>query len=343
MKTQKIDLPSPATGFSSATVSGTSVKLNTSPPYVDDVQAGYLFGHLVKKTGRDGLAVSHDWGYNTFPTAEVINASNNQVETPSQVVYSPTFPIGSATYPQLTYSFYQTTSGSISLSLPTPPAGATVSMTFALASTAGTQGSGVTLCNSSTSGCGTNSSSKTFSSMPPGQYLLTCNFTITGITTPFNYQPSLTYQGASVSSTKEYFFEGFEENTGAVFASTGSPSHTGKKYWQGNYPVPYSIPSGSTRNFQIQYWSWANGQWNFHPPATYTGPFTVPGPVDDVRIFPSDAQMTTYTYDPGVGMTSKMNTNGIVTSYYYDKLGRLSYVTDQNSKVIKQYQYTFTH
>lgn len=63
--------------------------------------------------------------------------------------------------------------------------------------------------------------------------------------------------------------------------------------------------------------------------------------VDDYRLCPSDALMTTYTYSPLIGMTSTTDPNNRTTYYDYDGMGRLSVVKDQNGKILKKYCYNY--
>ena len=51
------------------------------------------------------------------------------------------------------------------------------------------------------------------------------------------------------------------------------------------------------------------------------------------------AQVTTYTYSPGYGMTSSTDPAGITTYYDYDPFGRLQDVRDQYKNIIKRYTY----
>jgi hypothetical protein len=65
------------------------------------------------------------------------------------------------------------------------------------------------------------------------------------------------------------------------------------------------------------------------------------GDVDELRLYPQGAQMTTYTYTPLVGMSSQCDVNNRATYYNYDPLGRLRYVQDQDHNIIKTNQYHY--
>jgi hypothetical protein len=51
--------------------------------------------------------------------------------------------------------------------------------------------------------------------------------------------------------------------------------------------------------------------------------------------------MSTYTYIPLVGMSSKCDNKNDITYYIYDNVGRLKQVQDQNRKILKDYQYNY--
>lgn len=67
------------------------------------------------------------------------------------------------------------------------------------------------------------------------------------------------------------------------------------------------------------------------------------GAIDELRLYPEKAQMTTYTYTPFVGMTSQSDASGRITFYEYDSFGRLFVVTDQNGKVLKKMEYKYAN
>ncbi len=62
---------------------------------------------------------------------------------------------------------------------------------------------------------------------------------------------------------------------------------------------------------------------------------------DDLRIYPVDAQMSTYTYDPLVGMTSSSDAKDMATYYEYDAFGRLGMIKDKDRNILKSFCYNY--
>ncbi len=56
---------------------------------------------------------------------------------------------------------------------------------------------------------------------------------------------------------------------------------------------------------------------------------------------PEDVFISTYTYDPKIGVTSICESNGIITFYQYDMLGRLILVRDQDDNIVSKYDYHY--
>jgi YD repeat-containing protein len=53
------------------------------------------------------------------------------------------------------------------------------------------------------------------------------------------------------------------------------------------------------------------------------------------------AIVTTYTYNPGIGVATETDANGKTTTYKYDAFGRLQLIMDHNSNILKKYDYQY--
>lgn len=62
---------------------------------------------------------------------------------------------------------------------------------------------------------------------------------------------------------------------------------------------------------------------------------------DDLKFWEENARMTTYTYDPLIGMTSATGPDNKKTTYEYDDFGRLEFIKDHNDDVVKKYTYHY--
>lgn len=134
----------------------------------------------------------------------------------------------------------------------------------------------------------------------------------------------------------EFFYEGFEEGS----ASGTATPHTGKKYLVGDYTATFIKPNA--RNYIVEYWYWNGTQWVYASDTYTNGMMLTSGTaIDDVRIYPSDARMKSYTYEPTVGITSVIDENGTVLNYNYDSFGRLANVKNEKGGIEKQYSYNY--
>jgi len=121
---------------------------------------------------------------------------------------------------------------------------------------------------------------------------------------------------SGLSSTKKYIIS-YWCNTGNPYTVTGSTSVTRGKVI-GNYTYYEHVVTGTSS-------------------VTVSGS----GAIDEVRLYPADAQMSTYTYFPLVGIGTKCDVNNRVTYYSYDNIGRLLWIKDQDKNVIKTFQYHY--
>lgn len=114
-------------------------------------------------------------------------------------------------------------------------------------------------------------------------------------------------------------------------------------YWSQNgaYTIPGTISGYPKQGKTVSYHTPA---WTLYVHKV-TGESTITvnatGHIDELRLYPATAQMTTYTYDPLVGMTTSMDAGNRATYYEYDGLARLSRVRDQDYNILKTIQYAY--
>ena len=279
-----------------------------------------------------GKPMSVSYGYNScYPIAKVENAT-------SYLTYSPLVTNGwlyvpGSNYNQYSASFTTYFPGTITISMP-PGSYLSGSVTcFFNFTLTGAAGGGGSLCENSASGYTCSySNTASFSNMPAGTYYLYVKALTNTASSSNNIGFEYTYNTYQATPTTEFYFEGFEQNPSA----TAGAAHTGNMYYNGNYTVTWLPPN--SRSYLIQYWSLSGGQWVFHE-TSYSQNMVLTGPVDDIRVFPVDALMTSYTYNPIVGMTSQTDPSGRSVIYQYDGLNRLQTVLDQDNNVLKTYTY----
>jgi YD repeat-containing protein len=143
------------------------------------------------------------------------------------------------------------------------------------------------------------------------------------------------------ASVKDIFYTSFEDVEGN---STDGDSKTGRKSKIDGYQkILSNISNGQ---YLLSYWQKSGSAWTLQTSTvtvssgTYT--ISLSGQIDEVRFYPSTAQMITYTYDPLIGMTSQSDANNRITSYEYDALGRFFLVRDNDNNILKMYCYNYS-
>jgi len=83
---------------------------------------------------------------------------------------------------------------------------------------------------------------------------------------------------------------------------------------------------------------WKLYRWTLNNPSVVT----VQGnDLDEVRLAPANALMTTFTYKPYVGLTSKLDSNNSTMYYEYDSFNRLSVIRDEKGNIVKTVEYHY--
>ncbi|QHS56566.1 hypothetical protein GWR56_13815 [Mucilaginibacter sp. 14171R-50] len=136
----------------------------------------------------------------------------------------------------------------------------------------------------------------------------------------------------------EFYYEGFEDDASAAVG----PGHTGSHFHDGNLTVSWTRPNA--RAYLISYWYRSGTVWKFSLPQSYAASsFVLAGgdAYDDIRIYPADAQLTTYTYIPGIGVSSMTDAKNLTTFYEYDLYNRLKNVKDSQGNIRQNLEYHY--
>jgi len=115
-------------------------------------------------------------------------------------------------------------------------------------------------------------------------------------------------------------------------------------YWN-NAAAPYTVSGTLAPGAKNPYKITVNGlTWYYweHRVSNITKVLvTGTGSIDELRLYPVDAQMITYTYNPLIGLSTKSDVNGRISFYEYDKFNRLMLIRDMNGYIIKTLDYKY--
>ncbi|MDF2189978.1 hypothetical protein [Paraflavitalea sp. CAU 1676] len=161
------------------------------------------------------------------------------------------------------------------------------------------------------------------------------------------------------ATVQQFAYAGFEDGTGLGgwqlnsgsasegTAFTGMYDFTGSISWTVAVAGTYTVQlwakgsvtvNGATGKNLRSARGWTLYEWSLTNPSSVAVSGTH---IDDVRLYPQNAMMKTFTYKPFVGVTSQTNELGIASYFEYDNMLRLLMVRDIDSNIIKRYKYEF--
>jgi hypothetical protein len=159
----------------------------------------------------------------------------------------------------------------------------------------------------------------------------------------YGYNKSIATAQVQNGAINEIFYTSFEAGEEGGNSSVDD-SRTGRYSKVGGYSKALSgLTAGTT--YTLTYWLKTVSEWSLQTQSivlnTSTTTYTInlSGQVDEVRFHPTRARMTTFTYDPGIGLTSSTDVNNRSSYYTYDSLGRLVLVKDDTQNTLKAYTY----
>jgi hypothetical protein len=179
-----------------------------------------------------------------------------------------------------------------------------------------------------------------------------------------NLHPVAEVTGASQNEIAYTSFEadgngGWSGITAIAFSVNGSI--TGERaYTQNNFSLSKSgLNAGGT--YIVSYWSkngsysvngatinsirttngWSYFQHTVVNPAGGVITVTGSGTIDELRLYPLNSFMKTYTYEPLTGLSSQCDVNNRIVYYLYDDAGRLLLIKDDAGYILKKNCYNY--
>lgn len=143
--------------------------------------------------------------------------------------------------------------------------------------------------------------------------------------------------------------------SGSVYTSLGMTGSNSYSTGGGNI-TKTSLPNTT---YIVSYWGYSGsvnvnsagptrtgktiGSWTYYEHEVTGTSITVSGSnyIDELRLYPKGAQMTTYTFSPLVGMTSQCDATNRIIYYEYDSFNRLKIMRDEDGKILKRVDYKY--
>lgn len=174
---------------------------------------------------------------------------------------------------------------------------------------------------------------KIYADLPAGTYTLTAKkkYQYDAFKLVYTY-----FTDTGTNTAAEFNYEGFEDSP---YTGTIKP-YAGNGCKVGDYTTAFTIPN--SRSYRVDYRYLSGGKWIYNA-KPYTNAMTLSDgdAIDEVRIYPVDAVISTITYDPMFGPTSESDLNGNTLFREYDYLGRPSFVRDQDGNILQRFCYNY--
>lgn len=161
-------------------------------------------------------------------------------------------------------------------------------------------------------------------------------------------------------------YTSFEDNDKGGWTLDGGSisdllAHTGLKCFYLNNETKISKTIVSSGVYIVSYWSNSNelkvngtsseilqtiGDWTYQQhkvtfPSYGTIEIVGVGNIDELRLYPSDSQLTSYTYQPLVGITTSTDPKSLSTYFEYDSFNRLKYIRNYKRDINKVINYNY--
>ena len=182
----------------------------------------------------------------------------------------------------------------------------------------------------------------------------------------YDYNNSLVIAEVSNAAANEIAYTSFEADGNGNWTNTDATRNTsfkltGKQCYTltTGKTISRTVPSG--KQYIVSYWSrngavtvngvaatsgltkngWTYYQHLLSNTTTTVNVTAANATIDELRLFPSNAKMSSYTYWPLIGITTVCSPNNMIQYSEYDALGRLDRVLDIDGNIIKTAEYRY--
>lgn len=302
---------------------------------------------------NNGIHTSYEWGYGaSFPTAQIINAANTYKRTTESIIttntetmhFDPSRPSSNIR----SYTFTTNMTGDVTIMLSGALGydwvveGKLDTESFVLVQLR----SGKPLEEPWSRYASVYPYTVTLKNIAPGTHQLHIIYTNNRVGDYASGEPgSMTYTYnnretyVEEEGKDEFLYENFEDSSLSGIYPFGYHS---RACYVGKYII--NLKSESDKEFLLDYRVYKDGTWNYVR-TNFVGSFHAidegVNPIDDIRVYPADADIQTYSWIPYVGMWSRTHSSGITESFSYDRFGRLEAIKDNNGNIIRCYNYNY--
>jgi len=143
------------------------------------------------------------------------------------------------------------------------------------------------------------------------------------------------YREVTTADDIDAWSHGFEGD------GNSTPGYNSRKSWAGQKTITHPITAGIP--YTIDWMELRGGQWQYRS-EPFSGSRTIGSgatAIDNVRVYPSDAAATNWSWTPTGELRSVTDGRGITESYEYDGMGRLLTVRDGDRKKVASYEYHY--
>ncbi|HVW97165.1 MAG TPA: hypothetical protein VHA56_14435 [Mucilaginibacter sp.] len=155
----------------------------------------------------------------------------------------------------------------------------------------------------------------------------------------WSYNNLLPVAEAKNAESNELYYENFEFKTTGVSAAA---AHTGFLGCNSGFTVPFAPPDG--KSYVITWFQKNGANWDYHR-ETYGGAGSKVFPsgvlIDDIAVYPADAQLSTVVFDPVAGPLGMIDIKGETATYQYDTYKRLTDIKDKDGNIVKHTDYHY--